>query len=245
MSDIDCDCGPGWIHMDEPYEIQKCDTCEKYKSDEEAVEAHRKECGCTWPEVDFQDACLSWLASHTVLQMPRISDSEITDLELLLDCRGVEFMDNVPEAIKLCAELVNKSEGKEREIFFGLLQVLKKVHYKIEHEELKLKDFGFPPDGKGPSVIKQTMTDEELLQAVEDRYNDDNQIILDEYVDQAAASLASSINNEGPRAQAKFLIEQWGTDSVTKMLLHDVFNCEDPDCPDKEKNPFHDHPKED
>lgn len=245
MSDTNCDCGPGWVHMNEPYEIEKCDTCGKYKSDEEAVAAHKKECGCQWPEVDYQNASISWLTSHSVLQMPRVTDAEMTDLELLLDCRGVEFMDNVPKAVSLCTTYFNVSEGKEREIFFGLLQLLKKVRHKIENEELKLKDFGFPSDNRGPSVIKQTMTDDELLQAVEDRYDGDNQIILDEYVDQAVSSLASSLNNEGPRAQVKFLIQQWGTDNVTKMLLHDVFNCEDPDCPEKDKNPFHDHLKED
>ncbi len=40
----------GWLHMDSPYEIEKCDECGKYDSDDEAVVAHRLECGCDWPD---------------------------------------------------------------------------------------------------------------------------------------------------------------------------------------------------
>lgn len=46
----------GWIHMKEPFEIQGCDTCRgPSREDSDAVEAHRKDCGCDWPEVDYQD----------------------------------------------------------------------------------------------------------------------------------------------------------------------------------------------
>lgn len=45
----------GWLHMGEPFEIQGCDTCDDGDSDDvSAVELHRKDCGCDWPETDHQ-----------------------------------------------------------------------------------------------------------------------------------------------------------------------------------------------
>src|SRR3954468_21751232 len=47
----------GFVHMTDPIEIQKCDDCGRFKSDDEAIEAHRKECGCPYPEQDYH----AWL----------------------------------------------------------------------------------------------------------------------------------------------------------------------------------------
>lgn len=48
------DCGGHrWLHMGEPFEIQRCDTCSD-GSEDEAIELHRKQCGCDWPDVDYQ-----------------------------------------------------------------------------------------------------------------------------------------------------------------------------------------------
>lgn len=44
---------PGWAHWHEPHEIEKCDECGWYDDDDQAVFAHRVECGCDWPERSF------------------------------------------------------------------------------------------------------------------------------------------------------------------------------------------------
>ena len=48
------DCGGrGWLHMTSGLrgrEIQRCDSCRVYATDEEATEAHIKGCGCSWAE---------------------------------------------------------------------------------------------------------------------------------------------------------------------------------------------------
>ena len=43
---------PGWGHFDNPEgrDIQRCDECARFRWDEGAIRAHRKECGCDWPE---------------------------------------------------------------------------------------------------------------------------------------------------------------------------------------------------
>lgn len=51
----DARCSPtcmGWDHFDDPYEIERCDDCGRFSSDDEAILAHRDECGCAWPEYD-------------------------------------------------------------------------------------------------------------------------------------------------------------------------------------------------
>ncbi len=42
----------GWDHYESSYgpEIECCDSCGKYPDDDAAIAAHRKECGCDWPE---------------------------------------------------------------------------------------------------------------------------------------------------------------------------------------------------
>lgn len=38
----------GWLHMHDPREIQRCDACARFQTDEEAQRAHQEECGCAW-----------------------------------------------------------------------------------------------------------------------------------------------------------------------------------------------------
>lgn len=45
----------GWLHFNEPFEIERCDTCAPEGfTDQDAVRKHRVDCGCEWPEVDYQ-----------------------------------------------------------------------------------------------------------------------------------------------------------------------------------------------
>jgi hypothetical protein len=49
----------GWAHFTgEYFEIQSLDVSDRFKNvkyrDDAAIEAHRKECGCPWPECDYQ-----------------------------------------------------------------------------------------------------------------------------------------------------------------------------------------------
>jgi len=46
-------CSPGckgWYHSEDPCDIEKCDSCGRFRYDEEAILAHRSECGCNHPE---------------------------------------------------------------------------------------------------------------------------------------------------------------------------------------------------
>lgn len=138
---------PGWLHFNEPYEIEKCDECGRFKSDEEAVIAHRVECKkhCLWPEVDYQSAAMSWVSRLEPDDLGKLTDSDICDFEMRLSIRGVEFMDNVVPCILLCTKFIDRTEGPQREYLGGLLKVLKKVRDGLENETLKMKDFGEPP----------------------------------------------------------------------------------------------------
>ncbi len=63
MSDVCDSCqGKGWLHMDQPFEIEKCDACDGARDDSHAVFLHRKDHpGCQWPEHDLVDAFLRQL----------------------------------------------------------------------------------------------------------------------------------------------------------------------------------------
>jgi hypothetical protein len=59
---VDCpDCEDrGWLHMMSlTYgpELQRCDSCRRYASDDDAAEAHASACGCHWNELE-EEACL-------------------------------------------------------------------------------------------------------------------------------------------------------------------------------------------
>ena len=43
----------GWLHMTSltyGREVQRCDSCRWYETDDDAQEAHSRECGCNWSE---------------------------------------------------------------------------------------------------------------------------------------------------------------------------------------------------
>lgn len=145
----------GWVHMNEPYEVEACDECGRFKAlpvvrkppDEQAAEAHREECGCGWPEIDYQDAAMAWVNDIDEDNLVNnLTQSDLSELEGLLNCRGVEFMDNVTPAIYVCSRLIEKTkEGPDHHRLQNLMKLLKKVQDGISNETLKLKDFGDPP----------------------------------------------------------------------------------------------------
>jgi len=48
--------GQGWLHMSEPFEIERCDNCSPNGWDDlKAAKKHRETCGCDWPETDYQN----------------------------------------------------------------------------------------------------------------------------------------------------------------------------------------------
>lgn len=147
-----CDGCLGWLHMSDPYEVEACDECHRFKKengflDDQARAAHREECGCGWPDVDFQDAAMSWVRDlNEGDAVNNLTQSDISELETLLDCREVEFMDNVTPAIYVCSRLIEKTkEGPDNNRLKSLMTLLKKVQDGISNEALKLKDFGYPP----------------------------------------------------------------------------------------------------
>lgn len=140
----------GWLHSSDPFEVQKCDACARFKSDDEAREVHKKECeGCRWPDIDYQDACMSWIQDLVTydLESPDKKASpyydEIMELHGYCEERGVEFMDGVPHAIQTCVNAIDKCvpDSPPMHRFGGLLNLLKRIRDGIEKEELKIRDF--------------------------------------------------------------------------------------------------------
>lgn len=50
------DC-PGFLHMNEPFEIERCDECGRFDTDDEARHVHRIECGCDHPDEARRSPC--------------------------------------------------------------------------------------------------------------------------------------------------------------------------------------------
>jgi hypothetical protein len=148
-----CDGCLGWVHMSRPYEIETCDACARFKKedgeflDEQARKAHKEECGCGLPEFDFQDAAMAWVNDlEEGGAVNNLTQSDISELEGLLNVRGVEFMDNVTPAIYVCSRFIEKTkEGPDNNRLQRLMKLLKDVQDGISNETLKLKDFGDPP----------------------------------------------------------------------------------------------------
>lgn len=158
-------CAPGcmgWLHMNDPYEIEECDECGRFTVNtgtgpdcdtlqDAAVKAHRVECGCTWPEFDVQDAAMSWLDNVSEGSPDGLTEADFKELESLLNVRGAQFRDNVTPAIYVCSRLAEKTkEGPNHINLLGLMKLLKETQEKIHNEELKIKDFGSPPGAEGP-----------------------------------------------------------------------------------------------
>jgi len=152
-------CSPecaGWLHMNEPYEIEQCDECRRFEltpdGHEAARKAHREECGCGWPEFDIQDAAMAWVTD--LIEDHVITKDDIKELSDLLCCRDTEFMDNVVPAVYACSRLVEKARSAtnpNRNSLEGLAKLLKETRDGIENETLKLKDFGSPPGSEEES----------------------------------------------------------------------------------------------
>lgn len=234
----------GWLHMSSPFEIQACDACNRFKENSElkAIEAHAEECGCGWPERDLQDAAMSWLKNVEPCANGRPTDSQISDLELLLDVRGEGFLNNINPATFLCNQLIDVSEGSTKENLKGLMAVLRQVREGFGCGKLTVKDFGSPDSFQNePRSIRPDMTQREIIKALRDR---GGELYVDDCVFEAAEDLASRVNNEGLESQIDFLVDEWGLEVVQNALIDD-YQCDDPDCPDGEKMPYHDHPKVD
>jgi 5,10-methenyltetrahydromethanopterin hydrogenase len=59
-------CSPthGWIHMLDPYEVQRDDEAGIFEDDDAARAAHAKDCGCAWGTMDLSEV-LSWARVQT------------------------------------------------------------------------------------------------------------------------------------------------------------------------------------
>ncbi len=152
----DPDC-PGWLHMDSPFEIEACDACDRFKNiingdgrDDQARKAHRLECGCKWPDVDYQDIAMSWIHDLIAydLEDPISKQSspyrdEILKLRQYCEERGSDFINNIPYAIYTCKGAISKVPDSTPPMmrFRKLLSILQTIWKKIRDGELILKDF--------------------------------------------------------------------------------------------------------
>lgn len=137
----------GWLHMHEPFEIQKCDECGRFENDEEAAKQHDIDCpNCYWPKVDYQDAAMSWIESLRLGVQNHGLRGDVEQLDTLLSKRGEEFLKVLPKAILSLEEIVNSwaimDEPKAvQDLFSGLLEFLRKTNVKRANGEILPREF--------------------------------------------------------------------------------------------------------
>lgn len=79
--------GRGWHHMSEPFEIERCDSCApKGWDDRKAAQKHREDCGCDWPDIDYQHM----VVRASLFDQPR---NIVTSISVILDEFGLVAMD--------------------------------------------------------------------------------------------------------------------------------------------------------
>lgn len=119
--------------MEDPFEIQKCDECGRFESNEEAAKQHDLDClGCYWPKVDYQAAALSWIESLTLAAKNKKLLKSIDEIGDLLSERGEAFLKALPDIILFIEEILASSEimsesHKTPDLFEGLLNFLRKT----------------------------------------------------------------------------------------------------------------------
>lgn len=144
-------CAPGcngWLHMDDPYEIEACDECARFSGDdreEQARAAHKKECGCAWPDFDYQHAAMAWMydIDEYYDSTDLLQGSNANVLRNFIETNGQELMDNVIPIIFLCTQMIDREKGdtKCKKAIGGMLTMMKEIRDKIAAKELTLKDF--------------------------------------------------------------------------------------------------------
>lgn len=149
-------CAPdckGWLHMDDPYEIEACDECQRFLqsdiepkfADEQARAAHKKECGCAWPDFDYQHAAMSWMydIDEYYNSTDLLQGSNANVMRNFVESSGREFMDNIIPVIFLCTQMIDREKGdtKCKMAIGGMLNLMKEARDRIASKELTLKDF--------------------------------------------------------------------------------------------------------
>lgn len=152
----DKDC-KGFLHMDDPYEIEACDECFRFKGedrDEQARAAHKKECPCDWPSFDWQHASMAWLydIENFMGDGDSIQSSNATVMRNFIETDGQEFMDNVIPAIYLATQMLDREKVElAKKAIAGLRKLLMEVKEKLHTKELTIKDFSeheYDPPGR-------------------------------------------------------------------------------------------------
>lgn len=141
------DKSPGWIHIGEPFEIERDDEVGLFETDDEAVEAHRKECGCPWPEFDYQDAIMSWIGRYTISTVKHLppnkdgvilsgGDTHYNDSPILKEVQELcadrqNFMTRFEDIVAAFTKAVDLretiSDPKQREALEGAFKLIKKL----------------------------------------------------------------------------------------------------------------------
>ena len=139
----------GFLHMDEPFEIERCDECGRFQTDDEAREAHEVECKCGWPLFDWHSAAHAWL--QDVLEIYNDEPpKEVEELHSLLENRGVDFLDGIKNGniVRACTRALDLAPPGSAHIerLRGLMSLLKKLTDKVEKGEVDLDDVGYSED---------------------------------------------------------------------------------------------------
>jgi hypothetical protein len=133
----------GWIHSDSPFEVERCDACDRFKTDDQAIEAHRKECGCPWPENDFQDATMAWLDDAKNASVASASTVDITVVNTLIELSDREhYLSNIDDFIKMAEGYLPHAMPRVKPLVEGALKNVQKVRELRDTGKLSPFQFG-------------------------------------------------------------------------------------------------------
>ena len=119
----------GWVHSHEPFEIQRCDTCTDGYGDNEAIKFHQQDCGCDWPEMDYQNVLFrrSFFSSnepvHPELREIMNRFHEVTSFRDLLLVNRYILMSLLGEVFRLPYARWEKQDVELYEIATYLLEI--------------------------------------------------------------------------------------------------------------------------
>ncbi len=105
----------GWLHMDEPFEIEMDQECDRFTNDDQAREAHRKECDCSWPEFDYVAAFQSWWNSSYSVDVDAHRELWVEICQLMVWADRSTFAVNVDTIISSISRIIDMAE-KDKQI---------------------------------------------------------------------------------------------------------------------------------
>lgn len=144
----------GWLHVEDPYQIEACDDCGRFKGDfgdDAARVAHEDECDCGWPSFDYLNASSTWLfeIEEYCEKSDLIQLSNMNVLRNLVITAEEQFVENIVPVIFLCKEMLEREWNETgKTAIRGMLTLYEKIQEMVKEDLLTASDFEeFTDDG--------------------------------------------------------------------------------------------------